>query len=190
MRKKFVLDRRDKYVCLPSLCLSQVLDKKNVWGKNTRCDVYLNHLLVLWSRSNQNILEPIFSSEISGESSWLLWRRRVNVRVCFMLKLFSHMSLLVLALTQMRRGISHGDEIMSTTFHNKTTITFLLNGIGYFLLYLQNATNILTIHRGVLLCTIWHWAAFHEYDTWWWLSLIYLVHNILKDPKGNIHQPV
>ena len=69
-------------------------------------------------------------------------------------KLFSHMSLLGLALTQMRRGISHGDEIMSTTFRNKTTITFLLNSIGYFLLYLQNATNILTIHRGVLLCMI------------------------------------
>ena len=26
MRKKFALDRRDKYACLPSLCLSQVLD--------------------------------------------------------------------------------------------------------------------------------------------------------------------
>ena len=63
--------------------------------------------------------------------------------VCFVLKLSSHISSIMLLLTHMRSGISHGDEMMSTTF--------LLNSISYFLLYLQNATNILIVHRRVLL---------------------------------------
>ena len=71
-----------------------------------------------------------------------------------MLKLFSQTSLLMLGLTQMRRGISHGDEMMSTTFCNETSTTFFLNSIGYFLLYLQNAAHIRIVHTGVLLRTV------------------------------------
>ena len=135
------------------------------------------------------------------------------MRVCFVLKLFSHTSLLMLLPTQMRRGISHGAQMISTTF--------LLNGISYFLLYLQNATNVLIVHRGVPLCMIWHqtawWAAVygvaqsrtrlkrlssssnslsevHECSIWGWLSVMYSFHkffiNILRDSKGNIYQPV
>ena len=121
MRTKFVLDRQKRQICLSSLCLSQVLDKKNVWGKNTRCDVYLNHLLVLWSRRNYNIFRLKSQWRVS---SWLLWRLRVSLRVCFVLKLFSHTSSPVLLLTQMRNGISRGDEMMSTVF--------LLNSVSYF----------------------------------------------------------
>ena len=91
---------------------------------------------------------------LSRESVPGCWEDWVNMRVCFVLKLFSHTSLLMLGLTQMRRGISHGDQMMSTTL--------LLNTISYFLHYLQNVTNVFIVHRGVPLCTIWHQAVFQR----------------------------
>ena len=41
-----------------------------MFGKNSRCEAYLIYLLVLWSRRNYNILEPISSSEISVKSQF------------------------------------------------------------------------------------------------------------------------
>ena len=122
-----------------------------MFEKNIRCEAYLIYLLDLWYRRNYNIFCLKSQWRVS---SWLLWRLRVSLRVCFVLKLFSHTSSSVLLLTQMRSGISRGDEMMSTVF--------LLNSVSSFLLYLQNATSVLIVHRGVLLCRIWHRAAFQR----------------------------
>ena len=122
MRTKFVLDRQKRQICLSSLCLPQVLIRhEKCLKKNIRCEAYLIYLLDLWSRRNYNIFRLKSQWRVS---SWLLWRLRVSLRVCFVLKLFSHTSSPVLLLTQMRNGISRGDEMMSTVF--------LLNSVSYF----------------------------------------------------------
>ena len=113
MRKKFALDRRDKYACLPSLCLSQVLD---VYLSNQTRKMYEKKLLdVKLTSSTCQFCDPggittlwsLFHHLKSQQrvSSRLLGRLRVNMRVCFVLKLFSHTSLLMLLPTQMRRCI-------------------------------------------------------------------------------------
>ena len=150
MRQNFVLDRQKGQIRRPAffMSFSSTNQTRQIFGKKT-VDVKLTSSTCQFcDLRGITTLASLFRHLKSQQRvcSWLLGRLRVNMRVCVVLKLFSHTSLLRLLLTQMRRGISHRDQMMSTMF--------LLNSTSYFLLYLQNVTNVLIAHRGVPLCTI------------------------------------